>query len=127
MGYALVLIAGYPTFVTVLRAARKRQVISHTLMSLGVIAALVVGQWVTAAIVVFFMRVGDYAEHFTTERSRRALKNLTAMAPQTARVERDGQEIEIPIAQVAVGETVIRATGRKNPGRWRGGRGPGDH
>ncbi len=70
LGYVLVLIAGYPTFLNVVRAAMKRQVISHTLMSIGVIAALVVGQWVTAAIVVFFMRVGDYAERFTTERSR---------------------------------------------------------
>lgn len=115
IGYALVLIAGYPTFIGVLRAARKRQVISHTLMSIGVIAALVVGQWVTAAIVVFFMRVGDYAERFTTERSRHALKNLTAMAPQTARVERNGEEVEIPIAQVAVGEIVIVRPGEKIP------------
>jgi P-type Cu+ transporter len=115
LGYVLVLIAGYPTFVNVIRAARKRQVISHTLMTVGVIAALVVGEWVTAAIVVFFMRVGDYAERFTTESSRKALKNLTAMAPQTARIERNGQEIEIPIAQLQVGEIVIVRPGEKVP------------
>ncbi len=115
LGYVLVLIAGYPTFLNVVRAARKRQVISHTLMTVGVIAALVVGEWVTAAIVVFFMRVGDYAERFTTESSRKALKNLTAMAPQTARIERNGQEIEIPIAQLQVGEIVIVRPGEKVP------------
>ncbi len=113
LGYVLVLIAGYPTFLNVIRAARKRQVISHTLMSIGVIAALFVGQWVTAAIVVFFMRVGDYAERFTTERSRQALKNLTSMAPQTARIERDGQEQEVALAEVQVGETVIVRPGEK--------------
>jgi len=115
LGYVLVLIAAYPTFLNVVRAAMKRQVISHTLMSIGVIAALVVGQWVTAAIVVFFMRVGDYAERFTTESSRKALKNLTAMAPQTARIERNGQEVEIPVNELAVGEIVIVRPGEKVP------------
>jgi P-type Cu+ transporter len=115
LGYALVLIAGYPTFRGVIRAALKRQIISHTLMTVGVIAALVIGEWVTAAIVVFFMRVGDYAERFTTERSRQALKNLTALAPQTARIDHNGQEIEVPIAQVQVGDVVIIRPGEKIP------------
>jgi Cd2+/Zn2+-exporting ATPase/Cu+-exporting ATPase len=57
-------------------------------MTLGVLAALAVGQWATAAVVVFFMRVGDYAENMTTEGARRAVKELTALAPQTARIER---------------------------------------
>lgn len=115
IGYALVLVAAYPTFRSVIRAARKQQIISHTLMSVGVIAALVIGQWVTAAIVVLFMRVGDYAERFTTERSRKALKNLTAMAPQTARVERNGQEREVAITEVLVGDVVVVRPGEKIP------------
>ena len=96
VGAAFVLIAGYPVFRNVLRASLRGQVISHTLMSMGAFAALVVGQWATAVIVVFFMRVGDYAEQFTTERGRRAVRDLLAMAPRTARVERHGIEQEIP-------------------------------
>ena len=115
IGVAIVLIGGYPIFRNVIRATLRRQVISHTLMTLGVIAALVVGQWATAAVIVFFMRVGDYAENFTTERARRAVKDLTAMAPQTARVERDGQEVELPIAEVQVGDTVVVRPGEKIP------------
>jgi Cd2+/Zn2+-exporting ATPase/Cu+-exporting ATPase len=98
-----------------LRAAWNREIISHTLMSVGVVAALVVGQWVTAAIVVFFMRVGDYVETFTAERARRAVKDLTALAPQTARIERGGVEEEVPIAEVAPGDTVIVRPGEQIP------------
>jgi Cu+-exporting ATPase len=112
---ALVLLAGYPVFRNVLRAALKGQIISHTLMTLGVLAAVAVGQWATAVVVIFFMRVGDYAESFTAERARRAVKDLSAMAPQTARVERDGQEYEVPIGEVDVGETVIVRPGEKIP------------
>src|SRR5256885_9734068 len=115
LGWSLVLLAGYPIFRNVIRATLRRQVISHTLMSLGVIAALAVGQWPTALVIVFFMRVGDYAEHFTTERSRQAVKRLTALAPQTARVERNGREQVVSITDVTVGETVIVRPGESIP------------
>lgn len=115
IGLVIVAIAGYPIFRNVIRATFKGQVISHTLMSIGALAALVVGQWATAVVVVFFMRVGDYAERFTTECARRAVKNLTALAPQTARVERDGVEDEVPIGDVQIGELVIVRPGEQIP------------
>src|SRR6266702_1598114 len=115
IGWGLVLLAGYPIFWNVIKATLRRQVISHTLMSLGVVAALAVGQWPTALVIVFFMRVGEYVEHFTTERSRQAVKRLTALAPQTARVERDGAEHVVPIEGVQVGETVIVRPGESIP------------
>jgi cation transport ATPase len=113
---AVILVGGYPVFRKVVRATLKGQVISHTLMTLGVLAAIAVGEWATATVVVFFMRVGDYAESFTTERARRAVKDLAAMAPQTARVERNGQEDEVPVAEVGVGETVVVRPGEKIQG-----------
>ncbi len=115
LGLLLVLAAGFPVFLNVIRAALKGQIISHTLMSLGVIAALAVGEWATAAVVVFFMRVGDYAERFTTGRARRAVRDLAALAPQTARVERGGKEVEVPAAEVSVGEVVGVRPGEKGP------------
>jgi len=115
LGLAIVLISGWSIFRNVVRAALKRQVTSHTLMTMGVLAALIIGEWVTAAVVVFFMRVGDYVESFTAERARRAVKDLTALAPQMARVERDGLEQEVPIGEVVVGEVVIVRPGEKIP------------
>lgn len=115
IGLLIVLIIGYPVFVNVLKASLHKQVISHTLMMVGVLAALTVGEWPTAAVVAFFMRVGDYVERFTTERARRAVKDLSTMAPLTARVERDENEYEIPISQVQVGDVVIVRPGEQIP------------
>jgi Cd2+/Zn2+-exporting ATPase/Cu+-exporting ATPase len=115
LGLALVIAGGYPVFLNVIRAAVRRQIISHTLMTLGVIAALAVGQWATAALVVVFMRIGDLVESFTTESARRAVKELTALTPQTARVKRDGAEAEIPVTEVRLGEEVIVRPGEKIP------------
>lgn len=112
---ALILIGGFPVFRNVLRAAAHRQVLAHTLMSVGVVAAAAVGQWATAVVVVFFMRVGDYVERFTTERARRAVKDRMELAPQTARVERDGAEQEIPIGDLKEGEIVVVRPGEVIP------------
>ena len=115
LGLGLVLAFGWPVFVNVVKAAWRRQIIAHTVMMMGVIAAAVIGQWVTAALVVFFMRVGDYTEKFTTERARRAVKDLTALAPRTARVEHDGGEVEVPVTQLSKDEIVVVRPGEKIP------------
>ncbi|MBN2388393.1 MAG: cadmium-translocating P-type ATPase [Anaerolineales bacterium] len=115
VGLALVLIGGTPIFLNVVRAALKRQVIAHTLMSIGALAALVVGEWTTALVVVFFMQISSYTERLTTNGARRAVKDLTALAPQTARIEQDGEERDVPIADVRVGDMVVVRPGEKIP------------
>lgn len=115
VGLLIVLLAGYPVFLKVIRAALQRRIIAHTLMSLGAVAALVVGEWATAVVVVFFMRIGDFVESFTTERARGAIKDLEAMAPRKARVERDDGEFEIPVEEVKTGDTVIVRPGERIP------------
>jgi P-type Cu+ transporter len=115
LGLILVVIFGFPVFRNVARAIWRRQIIAHTLMTVGVLAALVIGEWATAAVVVFFMRAGDFAERFTTEKARRAVKDLASMAPQTARIEVHGQESVVPVEQVSLGEIVIVRPGEKIP------------
>lgn len=110
-----ILAGGWPVFSGVVKATFRKRVTSHTLMTLGALAAMAVGEWAAAVIVVFFMRVGEYVETFTAERARQALKELTALAPRTARVEREGAEVEVPVAQVWVGETVVVRPGETIP------------
>lgn len=115
VGGALVLAGGFPVFRKVVRAALRGQIIAHTLMTVGAVAALAVGEWATAAVVVFFMHVGDAVERFTAGRARRAVRDLGALAPQMARVERDGAEREMPVAEVRVGEVVVVRPGEQIP------------
>lgn len=115
VGGSFVLGLGLPIFRNVLRAAMRRQIISHTLMSLGVLAALAVGQWVTALVVLFFMYVGDYVENFTTNRARRAVRDLTALMPRMARVEQNGQEQEVEIGELETGDVVVVRPGEQIP------------
>lgn len=120
---AAVAIGGYPVFIAVIQAALRKQVTSHTLMSVGVLAAVAIGEWTTAALIVFFMRFADYLEHLTTGRSRQALQKLVALQPATAKVLRDEREVEVAVSQVGVGERVLVRPGERIPvdGRVVGG------
>jgi Cd2+/Zn2+-exporting ATPase/Cu+-exporting ATPase len=112
---AAVVIGGYPIFRNVARALIARTVTAHALMTLGILGALAIGEYGSAVLIVFFMRLADAIESFTTERSREAVRRLTALSPVTARVERDGKETEMGIESVRHGDTVVVRSGEKIP------------
>jgi Cu+-exporting ATPase len=110
-----VLAGGYPIFRSVVRALRNCSVTSHALMTLGILGALAIGQYTAGAVIVFFMRFADFVEGFTTERSRRAIKELLKLAPEMARVERGGIEMELSAGQVNRGDVVLVKPGERIP------------
>jgi len=115
LAIAAVLAGGYPIFWNVLRALRNRAVTSHALMTLGIVGALAIRQYAAAAVIVFFMRLADFIEGYTTERSRQAIKELLKLAPETARIVRDGLEKEVPADDVARGDVVLVKPGDRIP------------
>ena len=115
LALAAVLAGGYPIFRNVVRALRNRSVTSHALMTLGIVGAIAISQYAAAAVIVFFMRLADFIEGYATERSRQAIKELLKLAPETARVERDGREVEVPAGQVTRGEVVVVKPGERIP------------
>ena len=110
-----ILLGGLPVFRGVARAALRRQVTSHTLMTVGIVASAAIGEWTTAALIVFFMRFADWVEERTTDRARDAIRLLTRLAPQTARVIRAGVEHEVPASEIAAGEVVAVRPGERIP------------
>ncbi len=115
VGLVIVLIGGLPIFIDVVRSALQKQITSRTLMTLGVIAALAVGQWTTAGIVVLMMHIGNFVESFTANRSRKAVKDLTSLTPQKATVIKDGKEVILPIGEVKPGYIVLVRPGEVIP------------
>lgn len=112
---AAVVLGGYPIFRNVVRALRDRQVTSHALMTLGIVGALAIRQHAAAAVIVFFMRLADFVEGYTTERARQAIKELLKLAPETARVERDGLEVEVSTEEVRRDDVVAVRPGERIP------------
>ena len=61
------------------------------------------------------MRIGDFVEGYTTGNARSAIKDLSALAPQTAIVVRNGEEITVPISEVEQNEIVVVRPGEAIP------------
>ncbi|MDZ5648004.1 heavy metal translocating P-type ATPase [Nitrospirillum sp. BR 11828] len=68
-----------------------------------------------AAVIVTLILVGRLFEARAKGRTGEAIKRLLTLQAKTARVERDGQTVEVPIAQVAVGDVVLVRPGDRVP------------
>ncbi|OHT18850.1 heavy metal translocating P-type ATPase [Edaphosphingomonas haloaromaticamans] len=68
-----------------------------------------------AAVIVTLILLGRYLEAKAKGRTSEAIKRLVGLTPKTARVERDGEVIELPIADVRAGDVVQVRPGEKVP------------
>jgi len=68
-----------------------------------------------AASVVTLILMGRLLEARARARTSGAIQALMGLTPKTARVERDGQELDVPLAQVQVGDLVLVRPGEKVP------------
>ena len=68
-----------------------------------------------AAMILTLVTIGKYMESRSKSHTSDAITKLIGLAPKTALVLRDGQEVEIPVEQVQVGETVIVKPGQSIP------------
>ncbi len=84
-------------------------------LALASTAALVLGEYFVAAEVVFIALVGEVLEAVTANRAMRSIRKLFDQSPRTARVRRDGVEVEIPAHQVEIGDLVIVRAGERVP------------
>ncbi|MHC4973886.1 MAG: heavy metal translocating P-type ATPase [Planctomycetota bacterium] len=110
-----------------LRLLRYRAADMNTLIAMGTWTALVWSAvllasgeesalWFeSAAMIVALVLVGRWLEARAKERARRSLQKLLELAPQTARVERDGEELELPAAEVRVGDICVVRPGERLP------------
>lgn len=69
----------------------------------------------TAAVILTLITLGKYLETLTKGKTSEAIKKLMGLAPKTATVIRNGQEAEISIDEVVVGDIVIVKPGEKMP------------
>ncbi|OGR96053.1 MAG: copper-translocating P-type ATPase [Elusimicrobia bacterium RBG_16_66_12] len=63
-------------------------------------------QWDAVSGLIVFVTLGRWIEAKTRGKTNEAVVTLMRMAPKTARVLREGQELTVPLAEVSVGETV---------------------
>jgi Cu+-exporting ATPase len=69
----------------------------------------------SAALLTAFIVLGRFLEAVTRGRTSEAIRRLMRLQPRRARVLREGQEIEIPVEKVAVGDLITVRPGEQIP------------
>ena len=119
LAWVCVVICGIPLlYLSVWRIIHNRgiaKISSALLISIAMIAAILIGDLFAAGEVAFIMQIGALLESMTTERAKKGLKNLIAIAPQTGRVMKDGGARNVPVEQIRVDDTVRVLPGETIP------------
>ncbi|GEK46803.1 heavy metal translocating P-type ATPase [Bisbaumannia pacifica] len=68
-----------------------------------------------AATIMTFHLLGRYLEVLAKGRASQAIRRLLTLGAKTARVERDGEEVEVPVKELATGDIMIVRPGDKIP------------
>ncbi len=110
---ATTLVAGIPIFKNAFEALKYKIVGIDALVTIAVTGALFIGEYWEAAAVTFLFMLGDYLESRTIEKTRSSIKALLDLAPDTARVIRDGEEVLVDPEDVLEGEVVLVKPGEK--------------
>ncbi len=116
---------GRKTYQSGFKAALKGYANMDTLIALGTSVAWLTGPASfffpvanyagVAAMIMAFHLTGRYVEETAKGRASQAIRKLLELGAKTARVIRDGQEIEVPIEEVQVGDIMIVRPGEKIP------------
>ncbi|MDP2310576.1 MAG: heavy metal translocating P-type ATPase [Pseudomonadota bacterium] len=116
MAYAVAIAAGlWIVLSKAWYAARSLRPDMNLLMTVAVSGALVLGEWFEAATVSFLFALSLAMEAWSVGRARRSVAALLRLAPERARVVRDGVEVEVEPAAVAPGTVFHVRPGERFP------------
>ena len=94
---------------------RHRAVDIDLLMIVAALGALSIGAPFEGAMLLFLFSLSNTLQHYAIGRSRRAIRSLVEMRPDEAQVLRDGEEVTVPIDEVAVGDVFVVRPGDRIP------------
>ncbi|GEN83379.1 haloacid dehalogenase [Sporosarcina luteola] len=106
-------LAGIPIAYKAFKALKMKAFSIELLVTIAVVGALFIGEYVESAAVTFLFLFGAYLEARTLEKTRSSLKALVDMAPLEATVVRDGETMTISVDDVEEGDRVIIRSGEK--------------
>ncbi|MEE6282014.1 heavy metal translocating P-type ATPase [Georgenia sp. MJ170] len=112
---AAAVVAGYRIVIKAVRALTVKVIGIDLLVSVAAIGAILIANYWEAAAVTFLFAIGGALENATLNKTRSALAELVAVAPDVAVVLRDGSQVEVPAGAVGQGETVLVKNGAKVP------------
>ncbi len=99
----------------VLALVKERKLDVNLLMLLAAAGAAGIGYWAEGALLIFIFALSGALEEYSQQRSRRDLSALLSLKPETARILVNGEEREVSIDELSVGDSVLVKPGEQIP------------
>jgi len=93
----------------------KKQINVDELVSIAIVACLISGDYLSAAVVSFVMVAGSLIEEATGESARRVIQTLVEISPKDAIVLINGREEIKPISDIRIGDLLLVKPGDRIP------------
>ena len=118
VGVPALVVGCWPLVVEAAGDLRERRMSMELSMLLAIVAAAVIGEWVTALAVTVFALCAEVLEDLSMDRGRDALTDLMSFLPQTARVvtgPHTDEISEVPLDEVRPGQVIALSPGGRVP------------
>src|SRR6478672_3142907 len=104
-----------PLTISVVRSLFRGDVGVDAIALVSMAGALALGEYLAGAVVALMLAGGNALEERANRRATRELASLIERAPRVALVARDEGLVEVPVAEVVVGERVVVRAGEVVP------------
>jgi Cd2+/Zn2+-exporting ATPase/Cu+-exporting ATPase len=115
IGVAATLIGGWPIYQEAIESLRERKMTMELSMTIALLAALTIGEFMTSLVIVFFVLIAEVLEGLTVGRGRKAIKELLTFLPDRAFIAAKGITKEIHASELNIGDIVIVKPGTRIP------------
>ena len=109
----LTFLAGYKTFYNTIGDLMEKKISADLAICIAALAALLVGEYLVAAEAMFIMLVGEGLEAYAAGRTEAAIHRFVEQLPHKAMLLRDGEEIEVPVEELAPGDVIVVRAGER--------------
>ncbi|MBI5057959.1 MAG: cadmium-translocating P-type ATPase [Nitrospirae bacterium] len=112
---SVVAVAGKDILKKAVLSLFKLRLDMNFLMSLASFGAFFIGHGEEGAAVIYLFFVAESLEAYAGDNAKKSISQLLKLAPETARVKRDGKETELHTHEVEIGDIVVIRPGEKIP------------
>ncbi|KIL36433.1 cadmium transporter [Cohnella kolymensis] len=110
---ASIIIGGHELFIKGVKSLVRFNFNMNTLMTIAIFGAAAIGEWSEGATVVFLFAISEALEQYSMERARRSISSLMDLAPKEALIRRHGQELQVTVDEIQIGDVMIVKPGQK--------------
>ncbi len=108
-------VGGWTFFPRGVKAARALSLDMNFLMTVAILGAIGIGEYMEGAAIAFLFAFADLLEKYAVDRARASVEALIGLAPDSARVVRDGREVHVAADELVVGDLVALRPGDRIP------------